>query len=132
MFEKQLAADLKEIFGFKKVTYRTPDDAEEQEVLFVEVARPNARIRDGIQQARVEARCTVYVQQDKMPFGFFQKAIAAADPKISKRFFFFDIDQNARTFGDLGERTLQLVYFFNSQFDPDNGTLNAVTIEVET
>lgn len=126
MFEKALAEKFKKVFGLQNVRWERPSESNEQEAVFIEVDTPMIRIRDGIEQARVSGRALVYVRGAKMPFGYFQKCIAA-HPEACRDIVFFNIDQDVKTYYDLVQRSFEFTYFFNSQFDPETGTLNQVT-----
>jgi len=125
MFEKALKDSVKTIFGLKKATYDLPSpETQEQECLFIEIEKATSTIKDTEQIARAEGKIRVYAQADKMPFGFFAKQIAKANPELTKGFFFFDVDENAGTFQNICERTLSFIYFFKGQYNPDRGEIN--------
>lgn len=137
MFEESLQEKLKAIFDFKKVTFSRPNktedgEAPEQECLFIEVENPRCKLSDKKQIARVTGKAIVYASADKMPFGYFAKKIAAADPANTKDLFFSDIEANSRTFQDIVQRGFSFVYFFNSQYDPAIGSITSITTEVST
>ena len=121
----------KKIFDFKDVSFSAPGEAREQEKLFVEVEMCRTQILDKREIARVQGKASVFVNGDKIPFGYFARAIAA-HPDETKDLFFFDIDENNRLYENIVERAFSFVYFFDSQYDPDLGTLNQVNIEVTT
>lgn len=131
MFEKALAEKFKKVFGLQKVTFDRPGESNEQEVVFIEIEDPRITIAEGIQRARVSGRASVFVRGAKMPFGYFQKCIAA-HPDECIDIAFFNIDTNVKTYMDVVQRTFEFIYFFSSQYDPEIGTLNEVTIEVNT
>lgn len=131
MFEAELQSKLKAIFGAQKVSYDSPGDASEQECLFIEVETANVRITDGKQRAKVSGNCVMFGDNNKLPFGYFTKAIAKADASLTKDLFFFDFEENTRRFKGIVQRGFSFVYFFHSQFDPDIGTITNVDITVE-
>lgn len=126
MFEKALQEKFKKVFGLDNVRWERPSESNEQEAVFIEVDTPQIRIRDGIQQARVQGRALVFVRGAKMPFGYFQKCIAL-HPDDCKDIAFFNIDANVKTYFDLVQRSFEFTYFFSSQYDPEIGTLTEVT-----
>lgn len=134
MFEKALSDKFKTIFDFKKVRYDRPsEETPEQQVLFIQVDEPHCQIKDGRQLARVAGQATVLAEAEQLPFGYFAKRIASADKEVTKDLFFFDIDQNSRTYMNIVQRSFSFVFFFNSQYDPDTGTITSVTFEeIET
>ena len=130
MFEKTLQATFEKVFDFKKVRYDQPGESREQETMFVEVENARASVVDGEERARVEGKVTVFVEHDKMPFGYFAKCIEA-HPAECKDLFFFAFEENQRLYGNIVQRGFSFVYFFRSQYDPDLGTLNQVNIDIE-
>ncbi len=127
MFEKQLSDALKKIFDVKKVTYDQPaPEATEQETLFVEIeTSPNTFGKKRI-RAKVTGNAVIIGPNDKIPFGFFSQAIRNAPKELTDLFFFFDIDTNTRRYGNLVQRGVSFVYFFDSQYDPDTGSITSV------
>jgi hypothetical protein len=134
MFEKALADKFKTIFDFKKVRYDRPsEETPEQQVLFIQVDDPHVTIKAGKQIARVAGQATVFAEAEQLPFGYIAKRIAGADRDLTKDLYFFDIDQNARTFVNIVQRSFSFVFFFNSQYDPETGTITSVNFEeIET
>jgi hypothetical protein len=132
VFESTLSAQLKRIFDFPKVSYSAPGESLEQECLFIEVESSKNNIKDGEQYARVTGRVTVYSTSDKLPFGYFAKAIKTADADDTRGLFFFDFEENTRIFQNVVQRGFRFVYFFHSQYDPDTGSITSITLnEVE-
>lgn len=131
MFEKELADKFQQIFALKKVTYDAPGESREQECLFIEVEVSDNRIQDGRALAKVTGTCVMFGSNSKLPFGFFAKAIQQANPSLTKDLFFYDIEANTARYRDLVQRGFSFVYFFDSQYDPDNGTLESVTFTYE-
>jgi len=133
MFEKALAEKFKTIFDFKKVRYDRPsEETPEQQVLFIQVDEPRCTIKAGKQVARVAGQATVIAEAEQLPFGYFAKRIAKADKDLTDDFFFFDIDQNTRTYMNLVQRSFSFVFFFNSQYDPEVGIINEIQFEEQT
>ena len=130
MIEKELLEKLTKIFGLKFNRFDSPGESQEQDTLFIEVDRVNSRVKDGRKVGRVEGKCIVFVQADKMPHGYFAERIAA-HPDLCKDFFFSDIDENVKGLLNLTARTFSFLYFFNSQFDPAIGTITSVTTTIE-
>lgn len=113
------------------MTYSISSEAKEQNCLFVNVETPRITIKQGKQLARVEGSVVMFAQNENLPFGFFAKAIQAADPADTKDLFFFEVETNTRTYQNLVQRGFSFVYFFSGQYDPDNGTLNAIVFPEE-
>ncbi len=131
MYESELEDLFKQIFGVKKVSYALPGESEEQECLFVDIEKSDNVIKDGRAIARVTGHAKMFANAEKLPFGFFSKAIYRADSSLTKNFFFFDFESNILTFANIVQRGFGFVYFFDEQYDPEKGTITSVTIEVE-
>lgn len=130
MFEKALQEKFKTIFQLKKVRFDRPsDETPEQQCLFIQVDTPHVTIKDKQQRARVAGQAVVFAEAEQMPFGYIAKKIAAADKALTKDFYFFDIDQNSRTYVNIVQRSFSFVFFFNSQYDPETGTITSVEFE---
>lgn len=130
MFEQELADKFKRIFGLKKVTYDRPGETQEQECLFIEVETSNNSIKDGRAIGRVTGKATLFGPSDKIPFGFFSKRIRNADPDDTHDLFFSDFETNTRLYQNKVQRDFSFVYFFNSQYDPETGSIDEVTIDI--
>lgn len=130
MFENKLKEDLKSIFKVKKITYDQPSNMDEQDCIFVEIESSNNQIRDGRVRAQVTCTATIYAQNDKLPFGFVSKAIKQSDPTITKNFFFYDLEQNSKTYQNLVQRSFSFVYFFSGQYDPNIGNIDEVELTI--
>lgn len=131
MFEKALEENLRGIFHVKKITFDAPSESNEQDVLFVQIAVSNSTIKDGAQIARVTGTLQMFSQNTKLPYGFFAKKLKEAKVSWTKPFFFFDFEENSNRYRDICERTASFVYFFNSQYDPDLGTINSITLQTQ-
>jgi hypothetical protein len=131
MFEKSLADKFQKIFEVARVTYDQPaPDDREQDVLFVEVHDSKNQIKDGKAQAKVTGKAFMFSESSKLPFGYFSKAIKehAAD---TKDLFFYEIEENTKLHQNIQQRGFSFIYFFNSQYDPDLGTLNSLELDIE-
>lgn len=131
MFEKELEQKFRRIFGIDKITYSEPGESQEQGCLFVSIENCNPTIKDGLALARVTGNAFVFAPSDKMPFGFFGKAIKKADPKDTKDLFFFDIEKNEQRFQNIIQRGFSFQYFYRGQYDPEIGTINEINITIE-
>jgi len=131
VFETELSNKLKTIFGVKKVTYDLPGEAKEQECLFIELESSKNVVKDGRVKAMVSGNAYMIAPNEKMPFGFFSKAIKQADHALTKDLFFSDIEGNAQRYRDLVQRGFSFIYFFDSQYDPAVGTITSVDITIE-
>ncbi len=128
MFEAALSERLKRIFDLKKVTFDLPSDSREQECIFIEVESAKARLKDARQIARVSGKIRVFCNSDKLPYGYFSKKIHRAAAADTRDLFFFDFEENAGTIGNICERSMSFIYLFESQHDPNTGSIENVTI----
>jgi len=131
VFEKELAGKFEKIFNVNKVTYDSPGDSQEQGCLFIDVDSCNPTIKDGKALAIVTGQAYMYAPADKLPFGFFAKAIKKSDTALTKDLFFFNIENNAQRFQNIIQRGFSFTYFYRGQFDPEIGTITGITISIE-
>jgi hypothetical protein len=130
VFEATLEAQLKRIFRLKKVTFDRPGDSQEQEGLFVDVHKAKTKIRDGREIALVQGTIHLFVNADKIKYGFFSKALEEADVEDKKKLFFFNFEENKGTFRNICERSLDFLYFFDGQYDPALGSITSIDLEI--
>jgi hypothetical protein len=130
VFEATLEAQLKRIFRLKKVTFDRPGDSQEQEGLFVDVQKAKTKIRDGCEIALVQGTIHLFVNADKIKYGFFSKALEEADVEDKKKLFFFNFEENKGTFRNICERSLDFLYFFYGQYDPALGSITSIDLEI--
>lgn len=128
MFEKALSEQLKRIFDVKKVSFDTPGESAEQECLFVSVESSRNSIKEGRQLAKVQGKLTMIANSEKLPFGFFSKKISEAEIEDTSSFFFYEFEENAGRILNIAERSVSFVYFFNSQYDPERGTMTSIEL----
>lgn len=131
MFEKLLSDKFQKIFGVKKVTYDEPGESGEQECLFVEVESARNAIKDGRVKAMVSGNVVLFSTSGKLPFGFFSKKIAEADPEDTKDLFFLDFEVNSRRYRDKVQRGFSFIYFFDGQYDPETGSITSIEFSEE-
>lgn len=131
MFEKALEEKLKRIFHVKKVVYDQPGESREQDCIFIEVEQARNRVSDARFLSRVNGNLIIFGRSKELPFGFFSKAIAEADLELTHDIAFFDFELNSKYFRDLVQRTVSFVYFFDSQYDPDVGSITSMTTDIE-
>lgn len=130
MFEKKLAEQLKRIFAMAKVTYDRPGESQEQEALFIEISAARCRVKDGRQISRATGTIHIFSQLEKIPFGYIAKCVAAADPADTAGLFFYNFEENKGTFRNIAERSADFLFLYDSQYDPNLGTLNQVNLSV--
>jgi len=131
VFETELSDKLKRIFNIDKVTYNSPGESQEQGCLFIDIDSCNSTIKDGKALAIVQGQAYMYAPADKLPFGFFTKAIRKSDTDLTKDLFFFNIENNAQRFQNIIQRGFSFQYFYRGQFDPEIGTITEITISIE-
>lgn len=131
MFEKQLESKFLKIFNCKKVSFDQPGESREQEVLFVEIEVAKNIVKDGQVVSKISGSASMFGNNDKLTFGYFSKRIAKSDPDDTKSLFFYDIESNTKRFQNIVQRGFSFIYFFNSQFDPETGSIDSVTFTTE-
>lgn len=130
MFKATLEAQLKQIFRVGKVTFDQPGESQEQEGFFVDVKKAKTKVRDGREIALVEGSIHMFVNSDKMKYGFFSKALNEAPASVKKQLFFFNFEENKGTYRNICERSLDFLYFFDGQFDPALGSITEVNLSM--
>ncbi len=132
MFRKELISKLEDIFQFKKTTFDAPSESFEQDTLFVEISDVVCRISNGKSYAKVDGAVIVYTENDKLPYGFFNRKVELADKDLTREFFFFDVDKNAANsparMQNISERRAKFVYLYSATTDLNLGQLT----ELET
>ena len=131
MFEKQLESKFLKIFNCKKVTFDQPGQSQEQEVLFVEIEVAKNIVKDGQVVSKISGSASMFGNNDKLTFGYFSKRIAKSDPEDTKSLFFYDIESNTKRYQNVVQRGFSFIYFFNSQYDPETGSIDSVTFTTE-
>ncbi len=127
---------LKSIFKFEKVSFNAPSkEAAEQDCMFVEIdpARPRPYGKDKI-SCKVSGILVVYSQSDRLPFGFFSKAIEQADPDDTRPFIFsteIDVAESQSRYQNIHERHLGFIFLYDTQYDPDRGSLTSINLSLE-
>ncbi len=138
MFEQTLSDTFQKVFEVQKVSYDHPapdthdgqPQSEEQETLFIEIDESKTWFKDGMQFAKVTGKAKMLAQNDKLPFGYFSKCIAS-HPDDTKDLFFYEFEDNQRLRNNLVHRGFSFIYFFNSQYDPNLGTLTSIDTDIE-
>jgi len=128
MFKASLAGKLKRIFQMNKVTYDLPSESQEQEAIFVEIDECKTKITDAREIAKVTGKIKIFANSDKLPYGFLTKRIAEAHASDVKDLMFYSFEENHGTFGNIAERSMQFVYLFDSQYNPELGTMTELTL----
>ena len=131
MLENKLEEQFKSIFKVSKVVFDTPGDSAEQDCIFIEVENSWNTFKDGRQISKVTGNAVMFGPNDKMPLGFFSKAIATAKPELTKNLFFFNFEENTKRLRNLVQRSFSFVYFFDSQYDPETGKITSINFTEE-
>lgn len=133
MFEKDLERRLRSIFGVSKTTYNAPNyDALEQDCLFVQIAEVKSRMSNndgGRQIYHAVGFLTIFSQNQRIPFGFFMKKLEQGDPDDVKPLIFekeMDIVDSSARMQNLQERRISFTFLYDSQYDPDRGSLTVL------
>lgn len=131
MFEIELAEKFKQIFQLNKVTFDEPSESREQECLFVDISICKTNFKDRRVFGRVEGTANFFAQNNKAKFGYFSKQIANASANDTKNLFFFDFEENTNRYLNLVQRSFSFVYFFDSQYDPNIGSITSIEFTEE-
>ncbi len=133
MFRSDLKEKLSKIFGMQKTTFDAPSESHEQDSLFIEIEECQSRTGEGSASARVTGSIVVFSQDNKLPYGFFNKRLQQAKPEHTKDLFFFDIDVDALNsparIQNISERRAKFVYLYSAQYDPNQGSLTSLEFE---
>lgn len=114
-----------------KVVFDSPGESQEQDCLFIEVENSWNTFKDGRALSKVTGNAIMFGPNDKLTIGFFSKAIAKAPKTQTKPLFFFDFEENTKRFRNLVQRSFSFVYFFDSQYDPETGSIESVNFITE-
>ena len=127
MFRTKLETELKNIFGFKKVSFAQPPESNEQDILFVNITACKYRPSETSISGRITGKMIIYSTQDKMPFGFIIKKLHISTVD-DKDLFFYNIEENVNYGGAIGlvERSCDFIYFYKEQFNPNRGEITEV------
>lgn len=128
MFKAELKAKLSRIFEFdlQKTTFDKPGESQEQEAVFIDVISSMNKISPPTESAKVTGRLHIFANADKLPYGYFSKKIKEADSADTKDLFFFEFEENKGTFRNICERSLSFIYFFEKQYDPEQGEITSI------
>lgn len=137
MFRNDLKNRLENIFGFKKTTFLAPSQSYEQDTLFIDIQTSKTRVtrkKGGAVTAKVTGSLTVFSQDNKLTYGYFNKRIEQADPKFTRGLFFQDIDiddpaSDARL-QNIHERICNFTFLYSEQYDPSKGDLTELKFGV--
>lgn len=129
--ESSLQWAFKEIFAVAKVVFDQPGESQEQDCIFIEVENSWNTFKDGRALSKVTGNLIMFGPGDKLTLGFFSRAIAQAPATLTKPLFFFDFEENTKRRGNIVQRSVSFVYFFDSQYDPETGSITSVNFTLE-
>lgn len=137
MFRKDLMRRMEAIFGMDKTTMLASSETYEQDTLFIEILSSRSRVsgvNGGRETARVIGTIVVFSQEDRLPYGFFIKRIEQAAAELKAPLFFYDIDvddvESPARLQNLHERRCSFQFLYDSQYDPDRGSITSLTLSV--
>ncbi len=127
MFEQELSEKLKRIFDLKKVRFDQPaHDIQEQECLFVAIQSSKNQVSEARFKGIATGKISVWGNNEKLPYGYFSKHIVEANKDDTKNLFFYDLEENAGTIGNIAERTISFKYLFDIQYNPNIGEITSL------
>jgi hypothetical protein len=128
--EKSLINIARQVFELPKVTLDAASVSGEQEMVFIDIDSARPDIRDGSEVYRVEGRFRIFANSEKMPIGYIGKQIKKHS-KLVKDLFFFGFEDNGLRLRNIVERSVSFHYFYNAQYDPNQGELTSIVFEGE-
>lgn len=134
MFRKELKRRFELIFGVKKTTFDAPSESYEQDTLFISIENAKTSVGSNTQRAYVNGAITLFSQDDRLPYGFFKKRIEQADKSLTKQLFFeteIDDNQSPARLVNIHERRCNFVFLYDSQYDPSQGALTDLELNME-
>lgn len=130
--EDTLQETLKAIFQVEKVVFDAPaPEAKEQNCIFIEIENSWNTFKDGRAISKVTGNMIMFGPNDKLKLGYFSKAIAKAPKSLTKPLFFFDFEENTKRNVNIVQRSVSFIYFFDSQYDPETGSIESVNFITE-
>lgn len=129
MFEKELQSKIQAIFKPKRTDFWK--DNVEQDVAFIKITQANVHVTEGKQRGRASGTVTIFADQDRMKHGYFQRALANADLSLTRNLSFFNLDQSLGVVADLDSRSCEFIYFFEMQYDPEQGLITELNQNIE-
>lgn len=128
--EEILTSKLQKIFGIRKVTFCLPGEDREQDALFVHVNRNRSSFAKNKMSFNISGEIKLFSQNEKVPYGFFNRKIEQAKKEDKDGFFFHGFDEND-PYGpqNLSERKVSFTYLTTTQYDPDKGEINQLQLE---
>lgn len=130
MFEKALQEKFRAIFGLKKVSYEEPGEVKEQEGIFITIDSAYPNITFGRETARVSGSFSIFANSEKLKFGYIPKCIEKASAADLKGLSFYNMEQNAKYFGNLVERKANFIFLYSGQYDPNHGSLDELDFTI--
>ena len=129
MIRAALKKNLEAIFGMP-VTFDAPSEAFEQGKIFVEIQSGRENAGTGRVTAEYTGTLVVFSKQESLPYGYFGKCIAKANPSLTKDLFFSGLDTNnltsAARFVNLTERRANFKFLFRENYDVAKGKIESV------
>ncbi len=129
MFRKELIAKFQRIFDMEKCTFDSPGEDPEQEKIFIAIEDAKVDVKDGRVVGRARGKLVIYALNTKLPFGYMLKQIKKGAADDTKDLFFTDLEENSNGYRNLVQRGASFVYFFNSQYDPETGSITSMSQE---
>jgi hypothetical protein len=132
LFKKELQRRFQEIFQMGKSTYNTvSEECPEQDVLFITIEDARCTSGGGKESAIVKGFITVFSQNERLPYGFFEKKILKADNTLTKDLHFHDMDQNAGQIMNLVGRRNHFTFLYQGIYDPNQGHITSIEFPIE-
>lgn len=130
MYKKQLEADLRKIYGVKKVLFASVESGWEQGALYVDVSNVWQNIRHGQQHFRVRGTLGMWGVSPAYKTGFLKDKLWEASrtstlKEIADRILLFDNEENVK-YPDMesyfNQTEIGFIYRVNMDYDPSKKT----------
>ena len=126
-FEATLKDKIKRIFDLDKVSYDAISESQEQECTFIQIKEARVRVQDAKEVGMIKGRLLFFSNSEKMPLDYFAKQIEKAN--VDAKDLFFEPVEHIGTLRNISERSINFTYLYDQQYDPNQGTLNELTLE---
>ena len=134
MFKKQLMADCREVFGFKKIIFGDVDQGIEQNCLYISIDDISEKVHDGHVDYLVYAKLAMLGTNPSTPYGFFLDRLKQAYKKdkikiAAQRFLIYGKEKDIKFSSYEGffiQSEQNFIYKVTLEYDPPKKTAGFV------
>lgn len=139
MFKKQLATDIKKIWGLKKVIFGTVEEGLEQDVAYVDVEEVKQQITQGFIKFRVKIKLGIIGTKEANRHGFLLSRLKQASKKPGliedvNRFLAFNREEDIKFEdyeGFFTQTSQRFLYCLTIEYDPAAKTKGFIAKVIE-